>query len=146
MRISELAQRTGVTTHALRHYERLGLLAPPRTAGGYRDYPESARREVIFIAMSRQIGFSLQQIGERLPAYRAGRLGFDEMVQAMRERIAQIDSEIVALQAQRRRAADHIDWLREQKRQWQARRRQAAARKPWPAVPRSITTPKEHRP
>lgn len=142
MRISELARRTGVTTHALRHYERLGLLAPPRTGGGYRDYPESARREVVFIAMSRQIGFSLQHIGERLPAYRAGRLSFDDMVQAMRERIAQIDGDIAALQAQRQRADDHIGWLLGQKKLWQARQRKPAARKPWPTVPRS----KEHRP
>jgi DNA-binding transcriptional MerR regulator len=141
MRISELARRTGVTPHALRHYERLGLLAPPRTAGGYRDYPESTRREVVFIAMSRQIGFSLQQIGERLPAYRAGRLSFDDMVEAMRERIAQIDGEIAALQVQRQRAADHVGWLLEQKKRWQARQRAAAARKPWPTVRRS----KEHR-
>ncbi len=43
MRISELARRTGVSPHALRHYERLGLLRPARTTGGYRDYPESAQ-------------------------------------------------------------------------------------------------------
>jgi MerR family copper efflux transcriptional regulator len=115
MRISELAQRTGVSAHALRHYERLGLLKPARTAGGYRDYPESARREVIFIAMSRKIGFSLKSVGERLPAYRAGRLSFDDMVEAMHERIAEIDRELAALQAQREQVFDHVRWLREQK-------------------------------
>jgi MerR family transcriptional regulator, copper efflux regulator len=121
MRISELAQRTGVSAHALRHYERLGLLKPDRTSGGYRDYPESARREVIFIAMSRRIGFSLPSIGERLPAYRAGRLGFDEMVEAMQGRIAEIDASLAALKSQRQQVVDHIRWLREQKSR--ARRR-----------------------
>ena len=115
MRISELAQRTGVTTHALRHYERLGLLRPARTAGGYRDYPESARREVIFIAMSRKIGFSLKAIAARLPAYRTGRLSFDDMIAAMHERIADIDRELAALKAQRAEVVDHVRWLREQK-------------------------------
>ena len=66
MKISELAKRTGVSTHALRHYERLGLLAPMRHANGYRHYTESMRREVVFIAMSRKIGFSLAAIAERL--------------------------------------------------------------------------------
>lgn len=33
MRISELARRAGVTVHALRHYERLGLLLPAYRAG-----------------------------------------------------------------------------------------------------------------
>ena len=59
MKISELAKRTGVSTHALRHYERLGLLEPVRHANGYRDHTEAMRREVVFIAMSRKIGFSL---------------------------------------------------------------------------------------
>ena len=116
MRISELAQRTGVSPHALRHYERLGLLQPARTSGGYRDYPESARREVIFIAMSRKIGFSLKSIAEHLPAYRSGRLRIEDMVDAMRGRIAEIDRELAALQAQRAEVLDHIQWLRKQKR------------------------------
>ena len=139
MRISELAQRTGVSVHALRHYERLGLLHPARTAGGYRDYAESSRRVVVFIAMSRRIGFSLKAIAGHLPAYRSGRLAFDDMVLAMRQRLDEIDREIAALGQQRRQVVDHIRWLREQK----ARRRRAAASpgpaaRPWP----SPTTPR----
>lgn len=143
MRISELAQRTGVSAHALRHYERLGLLLPARTPGGYRDYPESARREVVFIAMSRKIGFSLKSIAAHLPAYRAGRLGFDEMVRAMQERVAEIDRELAALDQQRKQVIDHIRWLREQK----AKHRRAAARpagKAWPS-PRTSPSTQEKR-
>ena len=116
MRISELARLTGVSAHALRHYEKLGLLKPARTPSGYRDYPASARREVIFIAMSRRIGFSLASIGERLPAYRSGRLRIEDMIDAMRERIADIDGDIAALRTQRKQVVDHIGWLRLQKK------------------------------
>jgi DNA-binding transcriptional MerR regulator len=49
MRIGELARRTGVSTRSLRYYEEQGLLAPERTAGGQRDYPESAVDRVIRI-------------------------------------------------------------------------------------------------
>jgi MerR family copper efflux transcriptional regulator len=136
MRISELAQRTGVSAHALRHYERVGLLAPARTAGGYRDYPESVRREVVFISMSRRIGFSLKDIGERLPAYRSGRLTFDDMVLAMRERIVQIDAQLAALQDQRAQAVDHIAWLRTQEKQHKARKanpKAGTSASPWPS-------------
>ena len=97
MRISELAQRAGVTVHALRHYERLGLLLPARTASGYRDYPESMRREVVFIAMARRIGFSLPAIGELLPAYRAGHLSITRMTDALEERVAALDAQIAEL-------------------------------------------------
>lgn len=132
MRISELAQRAQVSVHALRHYERLGLIAPARTPGGYRDYPESMRREVVFIAMSRRIGFSLKAIAAQLPAYRAGRLTFDQMVQAMQERVAELDQDIARLKAQRAEVVAHIAWLRNQKRKQQA---QAARKRPWPRSP-----------
>lgn len=137
MQISELARRTGVTVHALRHYERLGLIAPARRPSGYRDYPESMRREVVFIAMSRQIGFALKDIATRLPAYRAGRLGFDEMVQAMGERVQAIDAQVATLQAQRARVVDHIAWLKAQQKKQQQTRARA---KPWPATPKPKPT------
>lgn len=134
MRISELARRTGVTPHALRHYERIGLLAPARTAGGYRDYPESARREVIFIAMSRRVGFSLAEVAERLPLYRSGRLSHDDMVDALKQRVEAIDAEMARLRGLRAEVVDHIGWMREQKKLHQARQREKARRKPWPTV------------
>lgn len=132
MRISELARRTGVTAHALRHYERVGLLVPARTPGGYRDYPEAMRREVVFIAMSRRIGFSLAEIAERLPAYRSGRLRIDDMIAALHERVRALDAEIAQRQALRAQVREHIQWLRAQKRRAAA----PPARAPWPARPR----------
>lgn len=129
MRISELAQRAGVTVHALRHYERMGLLLPARTASGYRDYPESMRREVVFIAMSRRIGFSLQAIGELLPAYRAGRLSIATMTEALQDRADALERQITELQAQRSQVLEHASWLREQDRQQRA---QARPPTPWP--------------
>lgn len=130
MRISELARRTDVTVHALRHYERLGLLLPARTASGYRDYPESMRREVVFIAMSRRIGFSLQAIGELLPAYRAGRLRIETLTEALQERAAALDRQIADLQALRTQVLDHARWLEDQKKA--ARHPPPTTQAPWP--------------
>ncbi|RZJ15301.1 MAG: MerR family DNA-binding transcriptional regulator [Acidovorax sp.] len=126
MQISELAQRTAVSVHALRHYERLGLLQPRRRANGYRDYPAALQREVVFIAMSRQLGFSLPQIAERLGAYRAGTLRINTMVEALSERAAALDQQIAALEAQKARVLDHQAWLQAQ---------QAKAKRPPPAAP-----------
>lgn len=112
MQISELAQRTSVSIHALRHYERLGLLRPQRRANGYRDYPESMQREVVFIAMSRQLGFGLPQIALRLAAYRNGTLRNADMVEALQERAAALEQQIAHLQAQRQQVLDHEAWLR----------------------------------
>lgn len=124
MQISELAQRTSVSVHALRHYERLGLLTPRRRANGYRDYPVALQREVVFIAMSRQLGFTLPQIAPRLAAYRAGTLCIDAMVQDLRERALALDQQIAGLQAQKQRVLEHAAWLSAQ----QAAARRAKAR------------------
>ena len=120
MQISQLAKQTGVSAHALRHYEQLGLLKPVRLPNGYRDYSDGMRREVIFITMSRQIGFSLKSIAEILPSYRAKRLTFDVLVAHMRSRIAEIDGQIKVLKTQRQKAVDHIAWVKQQKQHQQS--------------------------
>jgi hypothetical protein len=40
MRVGDAARRVGTSARMLRYAEQLGLVAPPRTAGGYRDYGE----------------------------------------------------------------------------------------------------------
>jgi DNA-binding transcriptional MerR regulator len=134
MQISELAQRTSVSVHALRHYERLGLLQPQRRANGYRDYPEALQREVVFVAMSRQLGFSLPQIAERLGEYRAGTLTVDAMVQALAERAAALAQQIAALQAQKTRVEEHQAWLVAQQAGARGRRGSDSPRSAWPQV------------
>ena len=111
MKIAELAKQCGVSTHALRHYERCGLLQPVRQGNGYREYSDAMRREVIFITMSRKIGFSLASIAEQLPAYRAWRLRLADMVEALERRAAEIDQQVASLDAQRAEVVSHIAWL-----------------------------------
>ncbi len=126
MKVSELAQRTGVSVHRLRRYEAQGLIRAERSAAGYREFSERTVREVIFISMSRDLGFSLAQIGGTLPRYRGGTLTIDEMVDHMRERIAEVDTLIAEQRALRKTLVSHIAWLK--------KRKQAPTRPPWPAT------------
>jgi len=121
MRVSELAQRTSVSAHRLRRYEELGLIRAERSGSGYREFTERTVREVIFIAMSRDLGFSLKDIGETLPRYRAGTLTFDQMVELMRGRIADIDQQIAAQRVVRKKLVLHIAWLEKRKREFAKR-------------------------
>lgn len=67
MRTSELAGRAGVNTETLRYYERRGLVeVPPRTPGGYRDYPASALRLLRFVRRAQELGFTLDEVEELL--------------------------------------------------------------------------------
>lgn len=131
MRISELARRTGVSTHRLRRYEAEGLIRAERTRGNYREFSEQTAREVVFISMGRDLGFSLKQLAETLPRYRAGTLTIDEMVMTMRQRIEEVDALIAEQQALRQRLVEHIGWFRQRERE-AARRKKAAASFPTP--------------
>lgn len=113
MHISELATRAGVSVHAIRHWERLGLITARRSPSGYREFDDSVIRELRFITMSRQCGFTLQQIAEALPAYRSKVLTAARMIAMLQERIVEIDAEIAKQQALRRHLVSHIDWFHE---------------------------------
>lgn len=67
MRTSELAGRVGVNSETLRYYERRGLLnEPPRTSGGYRNYPNGAVELLRFIKRAQDLGFTLDEVEELL--------------------------------------------------------------------------------
>lgn len=112
MRISELARRSGVPEHTLRYCDARGLLRAPRDRSGYRDFPETTLRELTFIRMGREIGFPLKEIGELLPAYRAGTLTAERMTEIFRARIDAIDAGVARLRALRTKLVAHVGWFR----------------------------------
>ena len=124
LKVSELSRLSGVSVFRLRHYESLGLIHAERSRSGYRQFAERTLREVIFIAMSRDLGFSLHEIADVLPRYRAGTLTFDQMIDAIESRVAEVDREIAALGETRRKLVDHMDWLAQKKRESEARQSQ----------------------
>ena len=63
MRIGEVAAEAGMTTKALRYYERVGLLPEPdRTVSGYRDYPATVLDRLRFIRAAQAVGLTLGEI------------------------------------------------------------------------------------
>lgn len=121
MKISELARLSGVSVHRLRRYEAQGLLPAERSSSGHREFAAGAVREAIFIAMSRDLGFSLERVAEMLPRYRAGRLSFDEVKAFMEERIAEVDALLAEQRALRRRLVQHVRWLMRRKASFERR-------------------------
>ncbi|MEV7520365.1 heavy metal-responsive transcriptional regulator [Streptomyces sp. NPDC091371] len=63
MRIGDLAAHTGLTTKTIRFYEDSGLLPPPpRTPGGYRDYPDRTATRLRFVREAQSAGLTLAEI------------------------------------------------------------------------------------
>ncbi|HKF61424.1 MAG TPA: MerR family transcriptional regulator, partial [Dongiaceae bacterium] len=63
---SEAARRLGVSVKALRVYEQRGLVAPIRSAAGWRAYGPSEMERAAEIVALRALGFSLDQVARVL--------------------------------------------------------------------------------
>jgi MerR family redox-sensitive transcriptional activator SoxR len=61
MTIGELARRAGVSTSAVRYYERAGLLPAPARTNGRRVYAAQALSRLAVILHARGIGFSIAE-------------------------------------------------------------------------------------
>ena len=71
MRITEAAERTGLTTRTLRYYEEEGLLRPERTAGGHREYSDASIDRVLFILRLRSAGLEMRSVRMALSSVEA---------------------------------------------------------------------------
>ncbi|MEU5260114.1 MerR family transcriptional regulator [Amycolatopsis sp. NPDC021455] len=94
MSIGEIAQRFGLATHVLRHWESVGLLTPSRVNASRRRYGSADLYRVAVILRAKEAGFSLDDIRELLTAQDpAGR------TTVLRRRRAELAARIAAAQA-----------------------------------------------
>ena len=113
MRIGDLASRTGLSTDAIRYYEKEGLLPPPRRAdNGYRDYGPEAVEDLQFIRKAQMVGLRLTDIREVLDIVSGGRPPCDHVRSVLRERLDEVDrklGELKALRTTLRRSLVRLD-------------------------------------
>ena len=64
--IGEVSRRTGLAVSAIRFYEEQGLVQPGRSPSGHRRFRPSDIRRLSFILITQQLGFSLDEIRQRL--------------------------------------------------------------------------------
>ena len=91
-----------MNSETLRYYERRGLLAePPRSAGGYRDYPESTVDLLVFTKRAQELGFTLHEVDELLHLDAGGPVSCDAARGLAEQRRADLDRRIADLQRMR---------------------------------------------
>ena len=105
MRISELAESSGVAAATLRYYETVGLLTPERDRNGYRSYRPADVDRLRFVTCAKQLGLHLDEIAELVSLRDNGRCP------PVRERIAALLAD--RLGEMRRSIADLRAFVRE---------------------------------
>lgn len=101
--IGEVAAKSGVSRKALRLYERTGiLLAPRRTAAGYRVYGPETLATLTFVAQARRLGFHLDEIKEIVQIKRSGRCPCPHVVDLVRGKVEELDRTLADLAEVRR--------------------------------------------
>lgn len=104
MRISELAERAGVTVKAVRYYERLGLVSPDRLGNGYREYGDEHLRAVLEIRELADTGIPPGKARPFIDCLGSGHAHGDECPasrDAYRDGLAELDAAIAALERRR---------------------------------------------
>lgn len=90
--IAEVAERTGVTAHTLRYYERIGLLDVGRQASGHRRFSAHDVDRVVFIGRLRATAMPIRDIQRYFALVAAGPA-------TERERLALLEDHRTAVRA-----------------------------------------------
>ena len=102
MYIGKLAELTGATRKAIRHYESLGLIPIPDRRGKYRVYSDKDVALINMIRRAQTVGFNLAELKE-LAILKAKRNKFpievaNELIAKKREKLRNDVNEIMSLE------------------------------------------------
>ncbi|MPY32422.1 MerR family transcriptional regulator [Streptomyces adustus] len=106
MRIGELAGVVGITTRAVRHYHRIGLLPePPRQPNGYREYTLRDAVELARVRRLTELGLSLDEVKDVLA---------DDLGKDLVEILTELDADLARQEEDIRRRRVRLGRLLEQ--------------------------------
>jgi DNA-binding transcriptional MerR regulator len=105
--ISDAAQKSGISAHTLRYWERAGLIRPvTRNGSGHRRYAEEDLERIKFLTKLRATGMPIRQVRMYAELLNGG----DD---TNGERLALLETHREAVQARLEETAGHlelIDW------------------------------------
>ena len=102
MKISDVADRSGLPPKTIRYYEDIGLVRPAsRRDNGYRDYDARDVEVLRFLKRARGLGFSVADCRNLLSLYQDRERASADVKALARHRVAEIDHKIAELRTMR---------------------------------------------
>ncbi|HCS06982.1 Cu(I)-responsive transcriptional regulator [Pseudomonas lundensis] len=110
MNIGQAAKHSGLSAKMIRYYESIGLLKPAhRSDSGYRLYSDDDLHTLAFIKRSRDLGFSLDEVGKLLALWQDRQRASSDVKALARQHIDELNQKIVELTSLRDTLQDLVD-------------------------------------
>jgi MerR family transcriptional regulator, redox-sensitive transcriptional activator SoxR len=100
--IGEVARRTGLRPSALRYYEDVGILPPPRRVNGRRRYDSDVLTQVAVVRMAQEAGFTIEEVRTLLTGFPEGTSASARWRALAHRKLVEVDALIARAQAMRR--------------------------------------------
>ena len=105
--IQEVSNKTGLTAHTLRYYEKEGLISGvERTQGGFRQYTDEDLERLGLICCLKNTGMPLQEITRFVQLAHQGDQTLEERVELLKEH----REKLIARMEEMQKYLDKITW------------------------------------
>lgn len=101
MNIGDAAKASGLPSKTIRYYEDIGLIAPPRTGNGYRDFGAREINILTFLSRARALGFTIEECRTLLALWQDTNRASADVRRLAKDHLAEIDRKIDALKTMR---------------------------------------------
>jgi len=136
LRSGELAAQAGVSTDTLRHYERKGLIPPPRRSqNNYREYSAQSLERVRLVRRALAVGFTLDELTRILRVRDKGGAPCRQVRELAAVKLGALETQIEQMSALR-------DELRELLSEWDSLLDSAASGQPVRLLERLASRPR----
>lgn len=103
MNIGDAAKASGISAKMIRYYETIGLIGKAtRAESGYRHYSQADVHTLSFIRRARDLGFTVEQIGELLALWRDRSRASADVKRLALEHVAALEHKAAELQTMSR--------------------------------------------
>ena len=119
--IQEVCNKTGLTAHTLRYYEKEGLLTHvSRSSGGFRQYSDEDMEWLGLICCLKNTGMSIQEIARFVQLTHEGDHTLEERVELLREHRERVLERMAEMQEHLDKVTWKLNFFTEKLKAYQA--------------------------
>ncbi len=120
--IQDVSEKTGLSAHTLRYYEKEGLITGvERSRGGFRQYTDEDLEALGLICCLKNTGMPLQEIARFVELTHEGEHTLRERVELLREHRENVIERIAEMQQHLEKVTWKLNYFSEKMREYEAR-------------------------